>query len=87
MMSSMKQSERPVAVTGIWTAIGRPLAIAMVRSRKTGAGAVCCIGLLVTDGSQDLHNGISLLRNVTISEKAHHVGGFGDPPNVSRSAT
>jgi len=36
--------------------------------------------------AQSLQEGSSLLRSVTISDRLHHDGGFGDPPNDDRSA-
>ena len=86
MMSSIKLSDLPDVDVGIQTDIVRLGAKGISESSSFGSGARGCTGLWSSSGFQSLQRGNSLLRSVTISENEHHVGGFGDPPNVSLSA-
>jgi hypothetical protein len=69
------------------TAIGRAGANGTVDFRRLGETCSFIMLLRMTVGSQSEHQAISLARSVTISDIAHHVGGLGDPPNVSRNDT
>jgi len=80
MMSSMKQSARHFAVVGIATDSFLAAPIGMDRSLYLASGGDGCIGLKVLLRSQFWHRGISLLKSVIISDSAHQVVGFGDPP-------
>jgi hypothetical protein len=82
MRLSMKLYVRPVTVVGIDTARLRACAIGMSSSSSLGVGVVGCPGLRSVEGSQ-WHKEILFERSVTISEKLHHVGGFGEPPKDS----
>jgi hypothetical protein len=81
----MKLSVLPVTVVGTSTAICLAVVSGSEAGRSIRMGVIGWAGLLRVSGSQLSQSGISLERLVTISEKAHQVGGFGDPPNVSRS--
>jgi hypothetical protein len=82
----MKLSILPVMVVGTTTAIGCASDIGWLSGSLTGAGVIGCAGPLRVLGSQSWQRGVSLERSVTISEKAHQVGGFGDLPKVSWKA-
>jgi hypothetical protein len=81
----MKLSILPVTVVGMETANLRPLAKGRSVSKSFGVGVLGCPGLQRSKGSQS-QRGISFERSVTISEKLHQVGGFGDLPKKSRKA-
>ena len=84
MMLSMKQSALPFAVVGIETDRSLAAPIGMDWSLYLATDGDGCIELKVDSGSQFLQSGISLLKSVIISDSAHQVGGFGDPPNERR---
>jgi hypothetical protein len=84
--SSMKLSVRAVTVVGMPTASGMARAIGTSSGSKIGVGVSGWAGLRSFAWSQSSQRRISFDRSVTNSEKAHQVGGFGEPPKVSRSA-
>lgn len=86
MRPSMKLSVQPVRIVGMIAAIGLARAMDLDGGSSIGVGVMGCAGLWRVKGSQLTHSGILLERAVTISEKAHHVGGLGDPPKVSLRA-
>ena len=63
------------------------IAMGILVGNNLGTGVVCWSGLKRLDGSQYSIWLISLARSVTISDTAHHAGGFGEPPKVSLMAT
>ena len=89
MTSSTNTSTRPVVMEGTRTAMGRDWVKGTLGSTRLGGGVACggIMLLWVVVGSHSEHHAISFARSVTSSDTAHHVGGFGEPPNVSRSDT
>merc|ERR1712115_59030 len=85
MISSMKSSDRAVCQMGIPTAVSLALTNATVAGSNLGGGVEGWSGLLKSPGSQEERES-SFERSVTISDKAHQVGGLGAPPKERRSA-
>ena len=77
----------PSAVPGTITAIALPTANGIPGGSLIGSGDSGWAGLLSSAGSHSAHWAISFARSVTNSENMHQVGGFGDPPKVSRRET
>jgi hypothetical protein len=84
--SSMKLSTREVDETGIPTARGLARTKGTLSLSTSGLGVDPWAGLQRVAASQPEQSMSLLERSVTISEKEHQVGGFGDPPNVRRRA-
>jgi hypothetical protein len=82
MRSSIKQYARAVTDVDMCTAVGQARASGISLGNSRGEGVLFWAGLLIFVGSQDGQSGISLARSVTISEKAHHAGGFGTPQRL-----
>ena len=84
--SSMNPSVRAVPATGTRTAVSQALAIGTSAGSGVGIGVTGWAGLRRVSAFHSLQSDISFARSVTISEKRHQVGGFGEPPKVSLSA-
>ena len=85
-LTSIKQSANSFAAVGIKTDRSLAALIRMDGSLYFASGGDGCIGLNVVLGSQFLQSGISLLKSMIISDSAHQLGGFGDPPNERQRA-
>jgi hypothetical protein len=85
--SSTNTSARPSVTDGRLTAMGRACANGTEGLIRLGAFIVDIMVQRVVSGFQSEHQINSFAKSLTISEIAHQVGGFGDPPKVSRRDT
>jgi hypothetical protein len=75
----------PLAGCDTKTAISLPIAIGTSEGNLIGSLVSSWTGLRNSTGSHSAHWVISFATSDTNSKNMHHVGGLGEPPNVSRS--